>query len=643
MRSTFNAGREADGSDHSSTSDDGEASSNAAIEELRDACLHELFEDQARRTPDAPAVVDERGETSYRELDRKADLLAAYLRQEGIGLDDVVGVYLERRAEFVVACLAALKAGGAFLPLELAYPPSLLEDVLEDSEPRVVVTQGDLIERLPEGQTLFCLDEGWEDSLEDNVGADSQDGPRPGPDNLVFVAYSSGTTGKPKGIANPHRAAVGSYLWRFGLSDYGPEDRVACGVFFIWEVFRPLLRGATSYVIPDAVIYDPGALVGYLEENGITETLMTPSLLDAVLDAGGPDVAEGIEDLRTLWLNGEVVTKNLARRALRALPDARLFNLYSVSECHEAAAGDLRELVESSGSTHCPVGKPADPDRTYVLDGDANPVSAGTPGKLYVGGDLLARGYVKLPEKTAERFLPDPFAPEEGGRMYRTGDKARLLRDGNLEILGRADSMVKIRGYSIELGAVEAAILDGLAVEACAVVAEGEEGEDKRLVAYLVPASDPDDDSRRLDRRPRDGAQPGGATRAAGGVAALHDPGHLRRGRDPAPAGHLGQGGPEEASAAPTPHRAHGLRSRRILPLPRRSPLGEEKSYLPACGSMFWASKRTTCAPRTTSSTSAGTPWRRPSSSASSRTPSAPASRCPNFSRGRPSKVLATR
>jgi amino acid adenylation domain-containing protein/thioester reductase-like protein len=466
-------------------------------------CLHELFEEQAQRTPDAPAVADERGDLSYRELDRQADLLASRLRGEGVGRDEIVGVYLERRNEFVVACLAALKAGGAFLPIELAYPPALIGDVLEDAEPRVVLTQRDLAGQLPEGRGIVCLDEGWEDAL-DGEAAQVEEEHRPRPDDLAFVSYSSGTTGKPKGIANPHRAAVGSYLWRFGIRDYEPGDRVACGVFFIWEVFRPLLRGATSCIVPDDVIYDPSALLRYLGDEGITDILVTPSLLETLLDAGGPDLAERTKDLKTLWLNGEVVTKKLARRALAALPRVRLLNVYSVSETHEVGAGDLRELVESAGSTHCPIGRPNDPDRLYVLDEDGSPVPAGTAGELYVGGGLLARGYVKLPEKTAERFLPDPHAGEEGARMYRTGDKARLLPDGNLEILGRMDFMVKIRGYSIELGAVEAALLEHLAIDGCVVVAEGEEGEDKRLVAYLVPGQKRDwSVDRRTGRSPQ--------------------------------------------------------------------------------------------------------------------------------------------
>jgi thioester reductase-like protein/amino acid adenylation domain-containing protein len=464
----------------------------ARMKDSADLCLHELFEEQARRTPDAPALEDASISLTYSELDRLTDRLAAYLRGLGIGPDEHVGAYMERRAEYVVACLAAMKAGGAYLVLELAYPLPLLADVVADASPRVVLTQERYADRLPEGTETFFLDEGWEEGLEDVPAGDSH--PEIDQDNLAFVSYSSGTTGKPKGIANPHRAPVLSYLWRFDISDYGPGDRVGCNVFFIWEMMRPLLRGATTVVIPDDVIYDPKAFIHFLEEYGITETLVTPSLLEAVLNSSGPDVGERLSKLRTLWLNGEVVTRTLARRALELLPDARLLNVYSCSETHEVAAGDLRELVENPESTYCAIGAPMDPDHLYLLDAEGERVPEGEAGELFVGGDCLARNYVNLPEKTAESFPEDPFSSKSRARMYRTGDRARILSDGSLEILGRVDFMVKIRGYSVELGAVEAAIEKGLAVRSCVVVSEGEEGEDKRLVAYIVP--DPEDDAR---------------------------------------------------------------------------------------------------------------------------------------------------
>ena len=445
-------------------------------------CLHELFEVQARKTPKATAVVDAETTLTYAELDRRADGLAAHLRSLGVVPDTAVGVYMERCAEYVVAILAAMKAGGAFVPLELAYPASQLEDVLSDCEPPVVLTKDAHAGRLPGWQETFRMDKDEPEASEKDHEA-----PEVHRENLAFIPYSSGTTGKPKGIANPHKAPVLSYLWRFGVSDYGPGDRVGCSVFFVWEVLRPLLRGGASYVIGDDVIYDPPALVRYLEEHGITEIQMTSSLAEAILDASGPDLADRLPDLRTIWVCGEVVTKTLARRLLERLPHARSFNLYSIAETHEVAVTGLAEAVEHADSTYCPVGRPARPERLYILDDKLRRVAEGEPGEVCVGGEMLARGYVDLPEKTAERFVPDPFAGEEGARMYRTGDRGRILPDGHLEILGRADFRVRIRGYNVELGAVEAAIEENIAVRACVVVSEGAEGEDKRLVAYVVP------------------------------------------------------------------------------------------------------------------------------------------------------------
>jgi amino acid adenylation domain-containing protein/thioester reductase-like protein len=457
-----------------------------------DRCLHELFGEQARRSPDAVALEDKDISLTYGELDDLSDRLAAYLRSKDIEPDEPVGVYMERRAEYVVACLGAMKAGGAYLVLELAYPKALLADVVADAGPRIVLTQERYAERLPEGTETFFLDEGWDERLEDMPAVD--DGPEVGQDNLAFVSYSSGTTGKPKGIANPHRAPVRSYLWRFGISDYAPGDKVGCNVFFIWEMMRPLLRGATTVVIPDDVIYDPGALTRFLKEYEITETLITPSLLETVLNSSGPDLGERLSNLKTLWLNGEVVTRTLIRRAMELLPNARLLNVYSCSETHEVAAGDLGELVENPESTYCAVGVPMNRNRLYLLDESGEQAPEGEAGELFVGGDCLARGYVGLPEKTEESFPEDPFSSASGARMYRTGDRARILSDGSLEIMGRVDFMVKIRGYSVELGAVEAAIERGLAVKSCVVISEGEEGEDKRLIAYIVP--DPEDEER---------------------------------------------------------------------------------------------------------------------------------------------------
>ncbi|KAG9715364.1 putative NRPS-like enzyme, partial [Aureobasidium melanogenum] len=258
--------------------------------------------------------------------------------------DTLVGVLLPRSADYVIACLASLRAGGAFLVLELAYPPDLLADVIDDAKPAVVVTHSSEVGKIQQGVPVIALNE----EAQEINGDHKEPAPLPADDDLerlAFVAYSSGTTGKPKGIANPHRAPVLSYDLRFAVSDQQPGDRVACNVFFIWEILRPLLRGATVVAVPDEVSYDPHALVELLATKKITETLMTPTLLATVLSRH-PDIAQRLPDLRVLWLNGEVVTTDLARNALKALPKVRLLNCYSACETHEIACGNIGEMLE---------------------------------------------------------------------------------------------------------------------------------------------------------------------------------------------------------------------------------------------------------------------------------------------------------
>jgi thioester reductase-like protein len=288
---------------------------------------------------------------------------------------------------------------------------------------------------------------------------------------------------RPKGIANPHRAPVRSYDLRFRLSDLRPGDRVACNVFFIWEILRPLLRGATVVAVPDEVSYDPVALVDLLSSKHITETLMTPTLLTAIL-ARHPQIQHRLPDLHTLWFNGEVVTTDLAQRSIKALPKTRLLNCYSASETHEIACGDIRDNLDPKAS-YCPVGLPMDPEHTYILGEDGQKVKLGASGELFVGGSLLARGYLNRPETTTKAFKLDPFDSTPGARMYATGDVARMLPSGVLEITGRVGAMLKVRGYSIVPGKVEKAIFEHLAVRHCAVIAHGD-GLDRQLVAYVV-------------------------------------------------------------------------------------------------------------------------------------------------------------
>ncbi|KIW93789.1 uncharacterized protein Z519_05104 [Cladophialophora bantiana CBS 173.52] len=448
--------------------------------------LSALFRQQVQATPNAVALEDDSTTYTYVELDRKVEALSNHLRKHRVGRDSLVGVLLPRSANYVIACLAALRAGGAFLVLELAYPPELLADVIDDANPAVVVTYKAEVGKIKDGIPLITLDE-----EQTNTNGDVKDLP-PLPadgdlDRLAFVSYSSGTTGKPKGIANPHRAPVLSYDLRFGVRDLQPGDRVACNVFFIWEILRPLLRGATVVAVPDEASYDPPALVDLLSSKNITETLMTPTLLAAVLSRH-PKIGSRLPKLRTLWLNGEVVTTDLARRAMKALPNTTLLNCYSACETHEIACGDIGEMLDDEAH-YCPVGPPLDPEHAYILDESGQKVEGGESGELFVGGSLLARGYINRPETTARAFTPDPFDSAPGARMYRTGDQARILPSGLLEITGRVGAMIKLRGYSVVPGKVEHAIVQHLAVRHCAVTAHGEALE-RQLVAYVVRDKD---------------------------------------------------------------------------------------------------------------------------------------------------------
>lgn len=444
--------------------------------------LAALFRAQVQISLDDPAIEDGDTRYTYAELDRKVEELSQRLREHGVVRDSLVGVLLPRSADYVIACLAALRAGGAFLVLELAYPPELLQDVVEDARPAVVVTYRAEVGKFKSAMSLIVLDES--NTVVQNGSTQLQPLPLDTDlERLSFVAYSSGTTGKPKGIANPHRAPVLSYDLRFKLSDLKPGDRVACNVFFVWEIIRPLLRGATVITVPDETSYDPVTLVKLLAKTKATETLMTPTLLAAVL-ARHPEIGSRLPDLKTLWLNGEVVTADLARRALKALPDVRLLNCYSACETHEIACGDIGRMLHDD-TVYCPVGPPMDPKHIYILDGSGQKVEAGSSGELFVGGPMLARGYINRPETTARAFTPDPFDATPGARMYRTGDLARMLPSGCLEITGRVGAMIKLRGYSVVPGKVENAIIAQLAVRHCAVVAHGTDLE-RQLVAYVV-------------------------------------------------------------------------------------------------------------------------------------------------------------
>lgn len=466
----------------------------------RDATLHELFRAQAAATPEALALVDGDTHLTFRELDEQTDLLARDLQRRGVVVDSLVGIFMETSPEFVIAYLAALKAGGAYMPVDTAYPPALLEDVLGVADPVVVLTTATFENALPESwrERVLSLSEGWIERLTacDLPELDADGRELPGPDSLAYCVMSSGTTGRPKGMICPHRGAVNSYYWRYHHVPYGDDEREACNVFFVWEVLRPMLQGRPAYVIPDDAIFDPPRLADYLHENRITRVLFTPSLLDQVLSTPGLDLATAFEHLRVVYLNGEVVTTALQQRFSRQFPTIRLLNDYSISEAHDVCTSDLADLDVVLSPKYAPAGMPMDNVRIYFLDEEQRPVPAGFVGEIYVGGDSLARGYLNAPEQTAERFIPDPLR-DDGSRLFRTGDSGRILPNGRLEIQGRIAFMIKLRGYSIVPGAVESVIVAFPGIESAVVTTKDDPatGQPEHLVAYVVGDGSRDDDA----------------------------------------------------------------------------------------------------------------------------------------------------
>ncbi|PSN49701.1 hypothetical protein C0J52_05337 [Blattella germanica] len=378
----------------------------------------------------------------------------------------------------VVTSIYFFVVGGAYMPLEVSYPPTLLRSVLEDAQPVAVCSKHPFLQRLGNFTIIVDLNSGW---LKEYSQLPALVPVQVSLDDMAYTVYSSGTTGKPKGIQCPHRGAVFSYYWRHVAYPYGEDEREACNVFFVWEMLRPLMKGATLYIVPDDVIYDPPRLVDFLSKNRITRMLFTPSLLQAVLEFKGLDLDKAFSSMRQIWFCGEVVTTILRNRVVRLFPHIQLLNLYSISECHDVSCSDLSlDKMSAQPRKFCPAGKLLPGVQIVVMDDEFN---------IYVGGPALAIGYLNRPELNAQRFIvrPDHVPSSVGDRLYRTGDWGYVLSDGNLEVCGRCDTTVKIRGYTIEIQAVEAALLELPMVNSGCILEKGEEGTDKYLVAYIVP------------------------------------------------------------------------------------------------------------------------------------------------------------
>ncbi|MFD5095498.1 non-ribosomal peptide synthase/polyketide synthase [Amycolatopsis thailandensis] len=426
---------------------------NRTAREVPATTLPELFEAQVARTPDASAVVFEGSELSYAEFNARANRLARWLVERGVGAESVVAVSLPRSLDLVVALYAVHKAGGAYLPVDRDYPADRVAFMLEDASPAVVL-----------------------DELPDLDGYSGENLGRTGdPSSPAYVIYTSGSTGRPKGVVVPHAGIVNRLLWM--QDEYGlrADDRVLQKTpssfdVSVWEFFWPLITGATLVVAKPEGHKDPAYLAELIRTAGITTVHFVPSMLALFLET-----AE-CTGLRRVICSGEALPSELAARV-----DVPLYNLYGPTE----ASVDVTAWQAGAEPTpSVPIGRPVWNTRTYVLDAGLNPVPPGVPGELYLAGTQLARGYLARPGLTAERFVADPFG-RAGERMYRTGDLARWSDDGVLEFLGRVDDQVKIRGFRVELGEVEAALIASASVTRAVVVAR-----EDRLVAYVVGSDD---------------------------------------------------------------------------------------------------------------------------------------------------------
>ncbi len=442
-------------------------------------CLHELFEQQVEKTPEAPALAFAGRRLSYRELHERANQLAHFLQKLGVGPEIIVAISLERSLEMVIGILGVLKAGGAYLPMDPVYPEERLAFMLQDAAAPVLLTQSHLREKFAahRGQ-LVCLDAEWE-----KIARESTHKPacRATAHNLAYVIYTSGSTGRPKGVLLEHRGAVNMVQ---ALSNIFGIDARANTLQFssfsfdasVEEIFVTLANGACLHLVPQEILLSPVQLVETLREQKISAVTLPPSLLAVLPETPLPE-------LRSLISAGESCAREIA---VRWAAGRRFINGYGPTECTVGAT--FFHLASVPDTATVPIGRPMDNAQVYLLDDLLHPVPPGVAGEIYIGGVGVGRGYLNRPDLTAEKFLPDPFSTQPGARLYRSGDLARLLPDGNLEFLGRIDHQVKLRGFRIELGEIEARLREHPAVRDAAVVVRGNSRNEQRLVAYVVLA-----------------------------------------------------------------------------------------------------------------------------------------------------------
>ncbi|AJX91174.1 D-alanine--poly(phosphoribitol) ligase, subunit 1 [Burkholderia pseudomallei] len=460
-------------------------------------CIHQLFEAQVDRKPEAIALTFDGRRLGYAELNARANRLAHYLQARGVGPDRLVALCAERGIEMVVGLLAILKAGGAYVPLDPSHPPERLRRMLDDTNPVAVLVddigadalasfESHVAARSPRVHLSRDIAQ-WRACSPANPSTPRERAAR----RLAYVIYTSGSSGEPKGVMNEHRGVVNRLWWMQQTYALDERDAVLQKTPFsfdvsVWEFFWPLMSGARLVIAKPEGHKDPAYLSELIDRERVTTLHFVPSMLQAFLEDEG--AARGCGSVKRVMCSGEALPPSLVKRFYRCLPDARLHNLYGPTE----AAVDVTAWAcdAEEGGASVPIGRPIANTRIYVLDGYGQPVPRGVAGELYIGGVQVARGYLNRPELTRERFVDDPFVA--GGRLYKTGDLARWRTDGSLEYLGRNDFQVKIRGFRIELGEIEAQLAKVAGVRETVVLARdsGSPADEKRLVAYYTGNAD---------------------------------------------------------------------------------------------------------------------------------------------------------
>ncbi len=453
----------------------------------KDKCIHQLFESQVERTPDAVAIVFEDQQLTYSELNRRANQVASYLKKCGVGPDVLVGILLDRSLEMICGMLGVLKAGGAYLPLDPSLPHERIRFMLEDARAKVLLTRQHLSDELEERRThTVCIDTSSDKIALENDQNETSD---TAVSNLVYLIYTSGSTGRPKGVAVEHRQLlnyVNSIVEILGLpagSSFATVSTFAADLGNT-AIFPALCSGGSLHIVSEERSADPEAIADYLHRHAIDVLKIVPSHLKALLSSSRP---QQILPRKRLVLGGEACEWSLVEKVRELAPECTILNHYGPTEATVGATTYLLgQSHAASGSGLVPIGRPISNTQVYVLDQQLEPVPPGVSGELYIGGDGLARGYLNRAELTREKFILNPFSRDPELRLYRTGDMARYLPDGNIEYLGRIDHQVKIHGFRVELGEIESVLAEHPEIKQSVVVASEDQTGNKRLIAYLV-------------------------------------------------------------------------------------------------------------------------------------------------------------